>query len=242
MLTPNLASSGRATPNYRQGQFLETTGDRTTTRALLEAGGQSKADASSDCNRDLPKTRAARHMSECFLRLIERKRSIDDGLHSVDAYCIRHRLEIFDRSNGDALQALLLQHYERKAQFGRRRASEHADERDGAADPGRPDRLIEGTDPSHFHDEIYALPGQFPRLPSPIGRVLVVERDIGAEASEPLDLGVARGGRDDARPAHLRKLKREEGYTAGTLRQNSPARFHATELDHRAPGREPGAG
>src|SRR5262249_18101253 len=30
MLTPSLASSGRATPNYRQGQFLETTGDRIT--------------------------------------------------------------------------------------------------------------------------------------------------------------------------------------------------------------------
>src|SRR5262249_16787744 len=35
MLTPNLASSGRATLNYRQGQFLETTGDRITARRLL---------------------------------------------------------------------------------------------------------------------------------------------------------------------------------------------------------------
>src|SRR5262249_2097837 len=37
MLTPNLASSGRATLNYRQGQFLETTGDRITARCLLLA-------------------------------------------------------------------------------------------------------------------------------------------------------------------------------------------------------------
>src|SRR6516164_3380277 len=119
-----LRNSG--TRSYRHAQWVHRTTDKANSlkRQVIEqrperfsrpAVNQSKADASSDRNRDLPKTRAARHMFECFLRLIERKRSIDDGLHSVDAYCISHRLEIFDRSDGDALQALLLQHYERKA-------------------------------------------------------------------------------------------------------------------------------
>ena len=71
---------------------------------------------------------------ERFSRLRERKYAIDHGPGPVQRHRIGHRLQILDRTDRDALQPLLLHHHQRNAQILRRRAGEHADEGDGAAD------------------------------------------------------------------------------------------------------------
>src|SRR6185437_139249 len=49
-----------------------------------------------DCDRHFSEMRAARHMGERLLHLIEGKGPVDHRLHAIDRDRIRHRLEIFN--------------------------------------------------------------------------------------------------------------------------------------------------
>ena len=118
----------------------------------------------SDRDRHFPKVRAARHIGKGLAGLIERKGLVDHRLHSIDGDRIDHGLEILDRSDRDALQALLLHHHQRQPKFGRRRSGKHPDKGDGTADPDGPDRLVEGADPADLHDKIDAVPAPFTGL------------------------------------------------------------------------------
>ena len=78
------------------------------------SGNQSQESAdgemspSADRNRHFAEMRAALHMGKRVLGLIETERSVDHRLHPIGRDGIHHRLEVLDRSDGDALQPLLL--------------------------------------------------------------------------------------------------------------------------------------
>ena len=116
--------------------------------------------------------RAAFHMGERLFHLIERKGLVDHRLHPVDRDGIRHRLEILDRSDGDALQPLLLHDHQRQPRVGRRRPGEHADKGNRAADPGRPDRFIQRTDAANLDDQVDAVAAPLAGLLSQSGVAL----------------------------------------------------------------------
>src|SRR3954469_13414039 len=197
---------------------------------------------SADRNRHFAEMRTTLHVSERLFHLVERKSLVDDRLHAACRDGVRHRLEILDRSDREALQALLVHDHQGQPRVRRRWPGEHADERDRTADPGRPDRFIQGADAANLDDQVDAVAAPLAGFLSPVGCCLVVQCEICAELPEAFDLGVAGGGRDDARAAHLRKLNGEEGHAAGALRQDGLAGFYAAEFYHRAPGRDPGAG
>src|SRR6516225_3572884 len=144
-----------------------------------------------NCDRHFAKMRPARHVGKRLFGLLERESPVDDGLHAIDGDGIDHRLKIFGRSHGYALQALLLHDDQRNSKFRRWRSGKHADECDRAADPGRADRLVEGSHPADLHDKINPVTSDLPRLLSPVGRSLVVDGNVGAELAQTLDLRLA---------------------------------------------------
>src|SRR5215471_18828350 len=74
---------------------------------------------SSDRDGHFSEVRAACHVTQCFCSLVKRERLVDHRLHFVDGNRVAHRLQVFDRPDGDALQTLLLHDHQRQTQFGR---------------------------------------------------------------------------------------------------------------------------
>ena len=120
-------------------------------------------------------------------------------------------------------------------------AREDADQRYRSARPDQPQRGVQCFRAADLDDQIDSAAGQFPHLTRPIGFAAVIDDRVGAEFGEFGGLGLARGGRDDARAQHLGELQREQRDAAGPLRDDDRSGRNAALSDHRRPCRQRGA-
>jgi hypothetical protein len=168
---------------------------------------------------DLAELCAALQIRQRFRQRFKLENPVDDYRHAVLFERPQHRLETVAMADGNALQPHLPgdDQAERRRQRG---AREHTDHRQGAAGTNAAQRLWQGFLAAKLDDVVEAATiGERTRRFRPFGSRPVVDRRVGTERLESLDLLVARGDHGDPCAGDPGKRQREQRDAAGALDQ-----------------------